>query len=125
MKTYRRLGKPILDYIASLVMLCLLTPLNTAISLAIFISMGSPIFFCQERIGYKKKFFKIYKFRTMNDQRDCNGNILPDEYRMTKIGLFLRRFGLDELPELFNVLKGDLSIIGPRPLLPKYLPYFR
>lgn len=125
MRNYKRLGKPVLDYLGSLLLLCLLMPLNIAIALAISISMGRPILFCQERIGHRKKLFKIYKYRTMNDRRDCNGNILPDKFRVTKIGLFLRRFGLDELPELFNILKGDMSIVGPRPLLPKYLPCFK
>lgn len=86
--------------------------------------MGAPIFFKQKRVGKHEKIFTMYKFRTMNSKKDLEGNLLPDEQRVTKFGSFLRSTSLDELPELFNILKGDLSIIGPRPLLVEYLPYY-
>jgi len=86
--------------------------------------LGSPVLFCQERPGRHEKIFKLYKFRTMTDQRDPEGNLLPDSVRLTKFGKFLRSTSLDELPELWNILKGDMSIVGPRPLLVKYLPLY-
>lgn len=86
--------------------------------------IGSPILFCQKRPGKDEKIFNMYKFRTMTDERDENGELLPDEVRLTKFGKFLRSTSLDELPELFNILKGDMSIIGPRPLLVEYLPRY-
>ena len=86
--------------------------------------LGSPVLFCQERPGKHEKIFKLYKFRTMTDQRDAAGNLLPDSVRLTKFGRLLRSTSLDELPELWNILKGDMSIVGPRPLLVKYLPLY-
>ena len=86
--------------------------------------MGRPIIFTQQRPGLSGKPFTIYKFRTMNDERDAQGNLLPDEQRLTRFGKFLRKTSLDELPELFNVLKGDMSLVGPRPLLMEYLPLY-
>ena len=88
------------------------------------IKLGSPVLFCQERPGYNEKIFKLYKFRTMTDKRDEKGNLLPDSERLTKFGSMLRSTSLDELPEMFNILKGDMSLIGPRPLLVEYLPYY-
>jgi lipopolysaccharide/colanic/teichoic acid biosynthesis glycosyltransferase len=88
------------------------------------IKLGSPVIFCQERPGKNEKIFKLYKFRTMTDARDENGELLPDEVRLTKFGKFLRSTSLDELPELWNILRGDMSIVGPRPLLVSYLPYY-
>ncbi|WP_161943311.1 sugar transferase, partial [Streptococcus suis] len=86
--------------------------------------LGTPIFFTQERPGKDEKIFKMYKFRTMTDEQDANGHLLPDSVRLTSFGKFLRSTSLDELPELWNILKGDMSIVGPRPLLIKYLPYY-
>lgn len=94
------------------------------VALSIRIKLGTPIIFKQQRPGYKGKIFTLYKFRTMTDERDENGELLPDEKRLTKFGLFLRKTSLDELPELWNVLKGDMSLVGPRPLLVSYLPYY-
>lgn len=101
-----------------------LLPVSLLIALAIRISMGSPVIFKQVRPGLNGKPFVMYKFRTMLDLRDEQGNLLPDEKRLTRLGKFLRRFSLDEIPELWNVIKGDMSIIGPRPLLMEYLPLY-
>ena len=108
------------DIISSLVALILLLPLILIISLVVWLSMGSPIIFKQPRIGYKGKEFFIYKFRTMADTKDQEGNLLPDEDRLTGVGKILRSTTMDELPELFNVLFGDMSAVGPRPLLIEY-----
>jgi lipopolysaccharide/colanic/teichoic acid biosynthesis glycosyltransferase len=108
------------DFMASLIALVALFPLMALIALAIWITMGRPILFCQPRIGYRGQVFTIYKFRTMNDERDKQGKLLPDEQRLTRLGRFLRNLTLDELPELINVLKGEMSIIGPRALLVEY-----
>jgi lipopolysaccharide/colanic/teichoic acid biosynthesis glycosyltransferase len=108
------------DFMASLIALVLLSPFMALIALAIWITMGRPILFRQPRIGYRGRVFTIYKFRTMTEERDENGNLLPDEQRLTPLGRFLRSLTLDELPELFNVLKGEMSLVGPRPLLVEY-----
>jgi lipopolysaccharide/colanic/teichoic acid biosynthesis glycosyltransferase len=108
------------DIVISLTALTLLFPLMALIALAIWVTMGRPILFRQPRIGYRGRVFTIYKFRTMNDKRDEQGNLLPDEQRLTRLGRFLRSLTLDELPELFNVLKGEMSLVGPRPLLVEY-----
>lgn len=108
------------DIIFSTFFLCAFSPLFFLISLLIRMTMGPPILFRQPRIGYRGNVFTIYKFRTMNDERDEQGNLLPDEERLTWVGRLLRSLTLDELPELFNVLKGDMSIVGPRPLLVDY-----
>ena len=94
------------------------------VTLLIFIFMGNPIFFSQERPGLNEKIFRIFKFRTMNGRKERNRNLLTDIERTTKLGKFLRKTSIDELPELFNILKGDMSFIGPRPLLVRYLPYY-
>ena len=99
-------------------------PLVGIISLLIWWGLGRPIFFVQERIGYGGKRFRLLKFRTMTEERDSRGELLPDEKRLTKLGRWLRRTSLDELPELFHVLRGEMSLVGPRPLLPEYLPLY-
>jgi len=108
------------DFMASFIALVALSPLMALIALAIRVMMGRPILFRQPRIGYRGRVFTIYKFRTMNDARDEQGNLLPDEQRLTRLGRFLRSLTLDELPELFNVLRGEMSLVGPRPLLVEY-----
>jgi len=112
--------KRLFDVIMSLLLISLLSPLMALIALAIWITMGRPILFRQPRIGYRGRVFIIYKFRTMNDRWDEQGNLLPDEQRLTRLGRFLRSLTLDELPELFNVLRGEMSLVGPRPLLVEY-----
>ena len=94
------------------------------IAVLVRIKLGKPVLFTQDRPGKNERIFKLYKFRTMTDQRDRNGNLLPDDVRLTKFGRLLRSTSLDELPEAFNILKGDMSVVGPRPLLIKYLPYY-
>ena len=113
--------KRILDFIISLVALIILSPLMLIIYILVKINLGSPAFFVQERVGKDNKVFKMIKFRTMRDARDKNGNLLSDNERVTKLGSFLRSFSLDELPELINILKGDMSLVGPRALLVQYL----
>lgn len=121
---YRKFGKRFLDIICSLLALIVFSWLYLIIALLVAIFLGRPVFFTQERPGKNEKIFKLYKFRTMTDKRDENGNLLPDEVRLTKFGKFLRATSLDELPEAINILKGDMSIIGPRPLLVQYLPLY-
>lgn len=116
--------KRILDFIISLVALIILLPLMLIIYVLVRINLGSPAFFIQERVGKDNKVFKMLKFRTMKDSRDKNGNLLSDNERVTKFGSFLRSFSLDELPELINIIKGDMSLIGPRALLVEYLKYY-
>jgi len=116
--------KRFLDIISSLLMLILVSPIFLAVSILNLIIHGRPLFFKQKRPGLKGKPFEMYKFRTMTNKKDKKGELLPDEQRITSYGKFLRKTSLDELPELFNVLKGDMSLIGPRPLLIKYLPYY-
>ncbi len=121
---YRKFGKRFLDIFCSLLALVVFSWLYLIIALLVAIFLGRPVFFTQERPGKNEKIFKLYKFRTMTDKRDENGNLLPDEVRLTKFGKFLRATSLDELPEAINILKGDMSIIGPRPLLVQYLPLY-
>ena len=121
---YSKYTKRILDIILSLVILILFCWLYLIVAILVRVKLGSPILFKQQRPGYKEKLFGIYKFRTMTDERDENGNLLPDKDRLTSFGKLLRKTSLDEIPELFNILKGDMSFIGPRPLLPEYLPYY-
>jgi sugar transferase EpsL len=113
--------KRLFDLLCAIVLIIILLPLLIFIALIVWITMGYPFFFCQLRPGYKGKPFMCYKFRTMNDKRDQHGNLLPDELRLTGLGKFLRATSLDELPELFNVLRGEMSLVGPRPLLMQYL----
>lgn len=112
------------DFLCALTASIVLSPVMLVTAVLVRIKLGSPVIFTQERPGKDGKIFKLYKFRTMTDARDENGNLLPDEVRLTKFGRILRSTSLDELPELFNILKGDMSVVGPRPLLVKYLPYY-
>ena len=121
---YAKYFKRILDFILSLIALIILSPVFLIIVILVRIKLGSPIIFKQERPGKDEKIFTLYKFRTMTDKKDENGNLLPDSERLTKFGKALRSTSLDELPELFNILKGDMSIVGPRPLLTEYLPLY-
>lgn len=113
--------KRLFDLLCAILLITILSPLFIFIALIVWITMGYPILFRQLRPGYQGKPFICYKFRTMNDKRDRNGNLLPDELRLTRLGKFLRATSLDELPELFNVLRGEMSLVGPRPLLMQYL----
>ena len=121
---YRRYGKRLVDIVVSLCAIVILSPLMLIIALLVRINLGSPVIFKQERPGLNEKIFTLYKFRTMTDERDENGQLLPDAQRLTKFGRWLRSTSLDELPELFNVLKGEMSLVGPRPLLVEYLPLY-
>lgn len=116
--------KNLFDKTLALFLIILFSPIYIVVSLLIFFKMGSPILFRQKRPGYKEKIFGIYKFRTMTNEKDANGNLLPDNKRLVGIGKFIRSTSLDELPQLFNVLKGEMSFVGPRPLLEEYLPLY-
>jgi sugar transferase EpsL len=118
---YYRLGKRLFDLAITIPVLIILSPVLALVALLVCIKLGPSVFFRQQRPGLHGKPFTIYKFRTMSDARDAQGNLLPDEQRLTPFGRFLRSTSLDELPELFNVLKGDMSLVGPRPLLMQYL----
>ncbi len=121
---YARFIKRPLDVILALCAIIVLSPMLLIISVLVRVCLGSPVIFKQERPGLNEKIFTLYKFRTMTDERDRNGELLPDEVRLTRFGKLLRSTSLDELPELFNILKGDMSVVGPRPLLAKYLPLY-
>lgn len=121
---YRLVIKSIIDYCVSLVVLIVLFPVLFGVTVLLFIANDGKPFFFQLRPGKNERIFKIIKFKTMNDKKDSNGNLLPDARRLTKIGQFVRKTSLDELPQLINVLRGDMSLIGPRPLLPEYLPLY-
>ena len=121
---YRLYFKRPMDFILSLLAIIILSPVFILTGILIRTKLGSPILFKQNRPGLDEKIFTMYKFRTMTDQKDENGELLPDHIRLTKFGKMLRATSLDELPELFNILKGDMSIIGPRPLLVQYLPLY-
>ena len=121
---YKRFIKRLFDIILSLLFLIVFFWLYLILAILVRIKLGRPILFKQQRPGKDEKVFNMYKFRTMTDERDENGDLLPDEVRLTKFGSFLRKTSLDELPELFCIIKGDMSIIGPRPLLVEYLPYY-
>lgn len=116
--------KRTVDIAVSFTLLLALAPVIVGAALLIRLQLGAPVLFKQERPGKYMKPFQIYKFRTMTDERDSEGNLLRDEERLTALGAFLRRFSIDELPQLLNVIKGDMSLVGPRPLLMRYLPYF-
>ncbi len=122
---YKNFTKRAIDFIIVLFALLLIWPFLLILALLLYIfNEGAGAFFTQERPGYKGKIFKIIKFKTMNERRDSNGNLLPDVQRITKFGGWVRRLSLDELPQLINVLKGDMALIGPRPLLVEYLPLY-
>ena len=116
--------KRMFDVIASLIGLILLSPVILITAILVRTKLGSPIFFTQNRVGKDNKIFKMIKFRTMTDDKDESGELLSDEYRLTSFGKFLRSTSIDELPELINVLKGDMSLVGPRPLLQEYIPLY-
>ena len=121
---YERWFKRPVDILCALAAIVVFWWLYILVALLVRVKLGSPVLFCQERPGKDEEIFKLYKFRTMTDARDENGELLPDEVRLTKFGKFLRSTSLDELPEAFNILKGDMSVVGPRPLLVKYLPRY-
>lgn len=122
---YRHVIKRVLDFICALLLLIILAPILVLISICLsFANEGAGIFFHQERPGLKGRPFSLLKFKTMNEKRDASGKLLPDLQRITKVGRFLRKTSIDELPQLWNVLKGDMSFIGPRPLLKEYLPLY-
>lgn len=120
---YKRLIKRGLDFVLSLILLVLLAPVILLVALLLKCVLGA-VLFRQERPGLNERIFTLYKFKTMSDEKDENGNLLPDEFRLKPFGKLIRSLSLDELPQLFNVLKGDMSLIGPRPLLVKYLPLY-
>lgn len=122
---YRKFGKRFLDVLISGMALILLSPVFLTVAVLVRVKLGSPIIFHQKRPGKDEKIFTLCKFRTMTDAKDEKGNLLPDEVRLTSFGKLLRATSLDELPELWNILKGDMSLVGPRPLLVEYLPYYR
>lgn len=121
---YRRFVKRPMDFILSLIAIIVLSPIFLIVAFLVRTKLGSPVLFKQKRPGLNEEVFMMYKFRTMTDEKDENGNLLPDNVRLTKFGRLLRSTSLDELPELFNILKGDMSVIGPRPLLVQYLSLY-
>ena len=121
---YERFFKRPLDILCALLALTVFCWLYAIVAILVRIKLGSPVIFKQTRPGKNEKLFKLYKFRTMTDEKDENGNLLPDEIRLTKFGRFLRKTSLDELPEAVNILKGNMSVVGPRPLLVEYLPRY-
>lgn len=121
---YRRFIKRPMDIMLSLIAIVVLSPILLVVAILVRTKLGSPVLFKQKRPGLNEEIFLMYKFRTMTDERDDKGELLPDSVRLTKFGRLLRSTSLDELPELFNILKGDMSIIGPRPLLVQYLPLY-
>ncbi len=121
---YHKFIKRIFDIIGGVMALVILSPVMLILVVLVRTKLGSPVFFCQRRVGYQEQIFTLYKFRTMTNQRDKNGLLLEDDKRCTKFGNLLRSTSLDELPELINIIKGEMSFIGPRPLLMKYLPLY-
>lgn len=121
---YARCIKRMLDILLSGLALIVLSPVLLVVAVLVRVKLGSPVIFCQMRPGRNEKIFKMYKFRSMTDARDEKGELLPDDVRLTKFGKALRATSLDELPELWNIFKGDMSIVGPRPLLVQYLPLY-
>ena len=121
---YRKYIKRLLDIVISLCGIVVLSPIYLILGILVRVKLGTPVIFKQDRPGKDEKVFRLYKFRSMTDEKDESGNLLPDEVRLTPFGKKLRSTSLDELPELFNILKGDMSLIGPRPLLVRYLPRY-
>ena len=121
---YKIFFKPLLDFVLSLLGLIISSPIFLIVFIALLLANKGKVFFLQNRPGKNEKIFKIIKFRTMNNKRDAHGNLLPDVERLTKIGKLVRKTSLDEIPQLINVLLGNMSLIGPRPLLPEYLPLY-
>ncbi|HRB72280.1 MAG TPA: sugar transferase [Flavobacterium sp.] len=121
---YRTVLKPLFDFIVAFFGLLILSPIFIIVTIALFIANDGKPFFFQARPGKDENIFKIIKFKTMNDKKDTDGNLLPDSERLTKVGSFVRKTSIDEIPQLINVLKGDMSLIGPRPLLPEYLEMY-
>lgn len=121
---YEKFGKRSFDLFFSFTLLIFLSPVLVVIAILISLTMGRPIFFVQKRPGKDEIIFNLYKFRTMSNKKDITGQLLPDEKRLTRIGSFLRKTSLDELPELINIVKGEMSFVGPRPLLIEYLPLY-
>lgn len=121
---YKNFFKSFFDFLIALMILIIVLPIIVFISIFLFIANNGSAFFLQERPGKGGKLFYIVKFKTMNDKKDINGNLLPDINRITRFGKFVRKYSLDELPQLINVIKGDMSLIGPRPLLPEYLKLY-
>ena len=122
---YKHFFKRIIDFCGALILLIILSPLMIFVTVWLhFANKGAGAFFYQERPGKGEKIFKVIKFKSMTDERDANGDLLDDELRLTRAGQFVRTTSMDELPQLINILKGDMSFIGPRPLLPRYLPYY-
>ncbi|WP_221659321.1 sugar transferase [Bacteroides salyersiae] len=122
---YKFILKRLFDFCVVLTVLLIIWPVLLIVAIGLYlVNRGTSLFFMQERPGKDNKIFKVIKFKTMTDKRDAEGNLLPDEQRLTKIGKFVRSTSIDELPQLINVLKGDMALIGPRPLLPQYLPLY-
>jgi len=121
---YERYFKRLIDLILGLIAMFCVSPIILIVSFLVLIKLGRPIMFSQERPGHNEKIFRIYKFRTMTDKKDKQGNLLPDHVRLTKFGRFLRSTSIDELPEIFNIVRGEMSFVGPRPLLVEYLPLY-
>lgn len=121
---YRKIGKRSIDILLSLIGIIVFAPFFLLIMIALLVTNSGKVFFIQERPGFKERSFRLIKFKTMNDQKDEKGNLLPNHIRTTSVGAFLRQTSLDEIPQLFNVLNGDMSLVGPRPLLFKYLPLY-
>lgn len=121
---YEKYFKRLMDIICGMAAIIVFWWLYLIVAILVKVKLGSPVIFTQERPGKDEKIFKLYKFRTMTDEKDENGNLLPDMIRLTKFGKFLRNSSLDELPEVINILKGEMSVVGPRPLLKKYLPLY-
>src|SRR5690554_5112091 len=121
---YRNIVKPTLDFLAAFFGLIVLSPIFVIVTIGLMIANNGKPFFFQKRPGKNERIFSIIKFKSMNDKKDSEGHLLPDAKRLTKMGSFVRKTSLDEIPQLINVLKGDMSLIGPRPLLPQYLPLY-
>jgi lipopolysaccharide/colanic/teichoic acid biosynthesis glycosyltransferase len=121
---YKKILKPLFDYFIAVVILILSFPLTLIAGLCLLFMNNGKVFFTQIRPGKNEVLFKVIKFKTMNDKKNINGDLLPDAERLTKVGALIRKTSLDEIPQLLNVLKGDMSLIGPRPLLPEYLPLY-